>query len=75
MGSNAEAGGEGAHAETFHSVCADDREGHPAQVLRDASAEAVLLVVGSRGYGGFTEALTGVPSRGAGERARRFPAP
>ena len=56
MGSNAQAGGEGAHAETFHSVCVDDREGHPAQVLREASAGAGRLVVGSRGHGGSTEA-------------------
>jgi len=34
-------------------------EGHPARVLLDESAGADLLVVGSRGYGGFTEALLG----------------
>ncbi len=34
-------------------------QGHPAQVLLDASAGASLLVVGSRGHGGFTEALLG----------------
>jgi nucleotide-binding universal stress UspA family protein len=34
-------------------------EGNAAQVLIDASAGADLLVVGSRGHGGFTEALLG----------------
>lgn len=34
-------------------------EGYPAQVLVDASAGAELLVVGSRGYGGFADALLG----------------
>jgi nucleotide-binding universal stress UspA family protein len=34
-------------------------EGHPAQVLLDAADGADLLVVGSRGHGGFTEALLG----------------
>ena len=34
-------------------------EGNAARVLVDASAGAELLVVGSRGYGGFVEALLG----------------
>lgn len=34
-------------------------KGHPAQVLLDAAADASLLVVGSRGHGGFAEALLG----------------
>jgi nucleotide-binding universal stress UspA family protein len=34
-------------------------EGNAAQVLLDASAGAELLVVGSRGRGGFAEALLG----------------
>lgn len=34
-------------------------EGNAAQVLLDASAGAELLVVGSRGHGGFVEALLG----------------
>jgi nucleotide-binding universal stress UspA family protein len=34
-------------------------EGNPARVLVDASAGAELLVVGSRGHGGFVEALLG----------------
>lgn len=33
--------------------------GHPASVLRDLSKDADLLVVGSRGYGGFAGALLG----------------
>jgi nucleotide-binding universal stress UspA family protein len=33
--------------------------GHPAQVLLDAADGADLLVVGSRGHGGFTEAMLG----------------
>jgi len=38
-------------------------EGDPAQVLVDASDGADLLVVGSRGHGGFTEALLGSVSQ------------
>ena len=35
------------------------REGHPAKVLLDEAANADLLVVGSRGLGGFAELLLG----------------
>lgn len=34
-------------------------EGHPAEVLLKAASGAELLVVGSRGRGGFASALTG----------------
>jgi nucleotide-binding universal stress UspA family protein len=34
-------------------------EGHPVSVLLDAAADADLLVVGSRGHGGFTGMLLG----------------
>ena len=38
-------------------------EGNPARALLDAAAGAELLVVGSRGHGGFTEALLGSVSQ------------
>jgi nucleotide-binding universal stress UspA family protein len=44
-------------------------EGHAARVLIDASADADLLVVGSRGHGGFAEALLGSVSQQAVQHA------
>jgi nucleotide-binding universal stress UspA family protein len=46
------------------------REGNAAQVLLDASDGADLLVVGSRGHGGFTEALLGSVSQACVHHAR-----
>jgi nucleotide-binding universal stress UspA family protein len=37
--------------------------GHPAEVLLDASADADLLVVGSRGHGAMADALLGSVGR------------
>ena len=48
-------------------------EGHPARVMLDGAQGASLLVVGSRGHGGFTEMLLGSVSQHCvqPERARR----
>jgi nucleotide-binding universal stress UspA family protein len=42
-----------------HRVTARVTNGHPAEVLLKAAADADLLVVGSRGHGTFAEALLG----------------
>jgi nucleotide-binding universal stress UspA family protein len=44
-------------------VRAEVVEGRPDQALVEASRAAVLLVVGSRGHGGFTDMLIGSTSR------------
>jgi len=46
------------------------REGNAAQVLLDVSGDADLLVVGSRGHGGFAEALLGSVSQHCVHHAR-----
>jgi nucleotide-binding universal stress UspA family protein len=46
------------------------RAGNAAQVLLDACDGADLLVVGSRGHGGFTEALLGSVSQACVHHAR-----
>jgi nucleotide-binding universal stress UspA family protein len=45
------------------------REGHPAKVLLDEAKDADLLVVGSRGLGGFSELLLGSVSHECAQRA------
>ncbi len=44
--------------------------GHPAEVLLSASADADLLVVGSRGHGAFAEALLGSVSQHCAHHAQ-----
>jgi nucleotide-binding universal stress UspA family protein len=45
------------------------REGHPAQVPLDEAKSADLLVVGSRGLGGFAELLLGLVSHECAQHA------
>ncbi len=46
------------------------REGHPAQVLIDAADGADMLVLGSRGHGGFVGLLLGSVSAYCAEHGR-----
>jgi nucleotide-binding universal stress UspA family protein len=47
------------------------QRGHPAEVLLDALDQADLLVLGSRGRGGFTGLLLGSVSQACAQHARR----
>ncbi|MEO8888456.1 MAG: universal stress protein [Jatrophihabitantaceae bacterium] len=42
-----------------HGLSSQVRRGHPAKVLLDAAGDAEMLVVGSRGHGGFVGLLLG----------------
>lgn len=50
-------------------LTAEVREGNPARVLLDASEGARMLVVGSRGHGGFSGLLLGSVSAACAEHA------
>ncbi|UGQ11692.1 universal stress protein [Yinghuangia sp. ASG 101] len=51
-------------------IVGDVRLGHPVRVLTDASEDALLLVVGNRGIGGFRRMLLGSVSHGLVHNAR-----
>lgn len=65
--------------ETIRDILGDDppilvrphvKEGHAAEVLIDLSKDANLLVVGSRGYGGFAGMLLGSVSQHVSAHAK-----
>jgi len=58
-----EAIGESVSGDCAVKISTTVREGNAAKVLLDASKGADLLVVGSRGHGGFAEALLGSVSQ------------
>jgi nucleotide-binding universal stress UspA family protein len=45
------------------------RQGHPAEILADEASDADLLVVGSRGFGGFHGLLVGSVSQQCAQHA------
>jgi nucleotide-binding universal stress UspA family protein len=51
-------------------LVASVREGHPTSVLLEASKHAGMLIVGSRGHGGFAGLLLGSVSSACAEHAK-----
>lgn len=56
-------------AERPPGLLATTREGHAANVLLEASEDAEMLIVGSRGHGGFAGLLLGSVSTACAEHA------